>query len=179
MKFLTVLVVPILASSLWAQTTGAQNPLSACGAQRARYRLKTTDSKAIPAPDPGMATLVFIEDEIQLRPGHLLCVKCSTRVQLGMDGQWIAATKGFAHTSVSIGPGDHHFCAVGLPAVFGPSPVDSFFSLHAEAGKTYFLRGRLSYFYRSHEDVLDLSRINDDEGRYMVFVTPEIVATRK
>jgi hypothetical protein len=97
---------------------------------------------------------------------------------LGMDGQWIAATQGFSHITVSVEPGDHHFCAVGTGPALAEPPLRSHYGLQVEAGKTYFVRGRLT-FYENSVSTLDLSLINDDEGRYLVSVSKQSLFTKK
>jgi hypothetical protein len=172
----------MIASALSAQTSSAVKiAASSCGPFNATYKVTTADTDTvIPAPAPGMATLVFIEDQVQDRPGHhnQNCIKCASQVRLGMDGQWIAATLGFSHTTVSLGPGDHHFCAVGTGPALAEPPLRSHYGLQVEAGKTYFVRGRLT-FYENSVSTLDLSLINDDEGRYLVSVSKQSLFTKK
>jgi hypothetical protein len=51
--------------------------------------------------------------------------------------------------------------------------------LHVEAGKTYFVRGRLARYYKQGVAVLDLTQINEDEGRYLVSMSKRSLSTRK
>jgi hypothetical protein len=51
--------------------------------------------------------------------------------------------------------------------------------LHVEAGKTYFVRGRLARYYREGFAVLDLTQINEDEGHYLVSMSKRSLFTKK
>lgn len=180
-KLLALFIATITASTLIAQTSQTtQATPDSCGPFNVTYKVESATSDAsIPAPASGNATLVFIEDEVQDRPGHEACLKCSTRVQLGMDGEWIAAAKGFSHTSVSIAPGDHHFCAWGTAPALATSPLRSYYELHVEAGKTYFLRGHLAFFGIARVSDLNLALTNEDEGRYLVLMSKQSTFTKK
>ena len=124
-----------------------------------------------------MATLVLIEDQIDDRPGAGACIKCASQLTLGMDGQWIAATHGFSHTAISIPAGDHHFCVSNSPPIVSPDALPAMLGLHVEAGKTYFVRGRLARW--EGFAVLDLTEINEDEGRYLVSMSKRSLFTKK
>ena len=173
MKILLVLLFSLPASSLYAQSAPA--PTSACGPDSGFYKVKLSDNNAIPPPPPGMATIVFVEDQVQARPGHELCLgNCATQMRLGMDGQWIAVAKGFSHLAVPIAPGDHHFCASA-----DSTGIASLYGLHVEAGRTYFLQGRLTLDSLRTVPIVDLSLLNDDEGHNLVSITKESSFTPK
>ncbi len=175
-----MLLIPVLATVLAAQARAlAQTAPLACGASNVHFKVKTSSGGTLPAPTPGNATLVFIQDQVQDRPGHGPCIKCAILMRFGMDGQWIAATRGFSHTSVSVPPGDHHFCASSGGLAFTNSPIPSHFGLHVAAGKTYFLRARLVLYPDDTVSVLDLTQIDDDEGLNLASVTQQSIFTRK
>jgi hypothetical protein len=174
------LFIPLFATTLLAQNDHGVPPSAVtCGSSSVLYSVKSDDDAAISAPAAGMATLVLIEDQLQTRPGHAVCLKCETRLQYGLDGQSIGATRGFSHISVSIAPGDHHLCASGNGPVFTADPLPSFFALHVEAGKTYFVSTRLALYSGYGVAVLDISRLNDDEGRYLVSISKRTLFTKK
>jgi len=175
MKTLPVLLLSLLATSLCAQTAPAPQPGSACGPDTGTYKVKLSDSVTIPAPPPGMATIVFVEDQVQARPGHAPCFgNCSTQMRLGMDGQWIGVAEGFSHVAAYITPGDHHFCASA-----DTSAIPSLYGFHVEAGKAYFLQGKLTLDSFRVVPIVDLSLLNDDEGYYMVAITKQSSFTAK
>jgi hypothetical protein len=164
----SVFFLSITAGALFAQPAPAAQLPSACGAGNVLFKIKTSADTSIPAPLAGMATVVFIEDQLSLRRGHLPCVgKCALQVQLGLDGQWVAATEGLSHASISVPPGDHHFCAV-VPRAGRVEPLASMYGLRVEAGKVYFLRARFTAYSGQNVSILDLTQINEDEGRYLV-----------
>ena len=166
---LLFLAIPVVSLSMFGQGVPPAAD-TACGPAGVKLKVKTSDASqpALPAADPSKATIVFVEDQLQERPGHAPCPKCSTRVQLAMDSNWFAATNGFSHTAFSVEPGEHHFCASGGDHFYVDSPLPSLMPLHVEAGKTYYLRARVSFFYGYNVQVLDLSQINEDEGKYLV-----------
>jgi hypothetical protein len=175
MKQLLSLVLPLLVTTAPAQTP---KPHAACGPADAIHRVTASDDISIPEPQPGMATLVFIEDELQQRPGHAPCVHCTTRLRLGMDGQWIAATAGSSHISILVAPGEHHFCADPDSAT-RENPQPSMYGMQIEAGKTYFLRARLALFAAYDVRVLELGPVNEDEGRFLVSTSKQSSFTPK
>jgi hypothetical protein len=60
-----------------------------------------------------------------------------------------------------------------------PNALPAMLGLHVEAGKTYFVRGRLARYYQQHVAVLDLALINEDEGRYLVSMSKRSLFTRR
>jgi hypothetical protein len=179
MKRIFAVLSPIVATSFLVQATLAQAPATACGSDSRNYTFQTDSDISIPSPAEGMATLVLIEDQLEDRPGHAACVKCASQLTLGMDGQWIAATHGFSHTAISIPAGDHHFCVSNSPPVVAPDALPAMLGLRVEAGKTYFVRGRLARYYKEGVAVLDLTQINEDEGRYLVSMSKRNLFTKK
>jgi hypothetical protein len=173
MKKLPQLAAILAVTFSAAATAGAQLSSSACGDENVSFKVKNTMGAPASAPPPGMANLVFIEDQLQARPGNGGCLKCATTVRLGMDGKWIAATHGFSHATVSIPAGEHHFCAVMNEPIVNPDALPAHASLHVEAGHTYYLRGRISLFASYGVAVLDLTAIDPDEGAYLGSVTAE------
>jgi len=173
MKVLPILLFSLSVTSLYAQASAA--PPNACGPNSGSYKVQLSYNDVIPAPSPGMATIVFVEDQIQQRPGHAPCIGgCTTQMRFGMDGQWLAVAAGFSHLAVSIAPGDHHFCASA-----DSTGVTSLYGLHVEAGKTYFFQGRLTLDSFRVVPIVDLSLLNDDEGLYMVSITKHSSFTPK
>jgi hypothetical protein len=175
-----LLLLPLLASTLLAQSNVAPPvPGSTCGTDTPNFKLKTDDDASVPPARLDMSTIVFIEDDITVRPGHSACIGCSSRTFLGMDGSWIAANDGFAHTTIFVSPGDHHLCVSATGPAFRPAPLRSMYALHLDAGKVYFLRARVNVFPSSNISVLDLSLLNEDEGRYLVSISKRTLFSTK
>jgi hypothetical protein len=103
----------ILACSILLQTYPAlaqNNPSSSagtpgCGDPKIKFDVKTRNSGSVAKPDPGKATVYFIEDDKNFNS----IPKPTTR--LGIDGEWAGATHGNSYFSVSVNPGVHHLCA--------------------------------------------------------------------
>lgn len=189
MKRFVALFVPMISTVLFAQAQAVPN---ICDTTGAAYKVTTIDATTIPAPPPGMATLVLIRDPRTVanaangtyrnpsdqpwNPGYL---------QFGMDGQWISAANDFSHTILYESPGDHHFCVTDTKRNLDDNrfahrdlptskPVQSHYGLHMEAGKTYFLSVRPVSF-----EVLELIQLNEDEGLYLVSISRQGSFTKK
>ena len=173
MKHFVALSLTLLASSLVAQT-----PLPpACGPDATVFHVKTVPTTPIAEPQPGTATLVFIQDQVEVRPGQSACPFCTTQLGFGMDGQWVAATRGFSHFSLSVAPGEHHFCASNSREIQS-APLPAFYALTLEAGHTYYLRARPVYPYKGFTG-LELNQPNPDEARYLISVSKQSTFTMK
>jgi hypothetical protein len=160
----------LLATSVvFAQT-------EACGPEDFKGRVEATKDQGLRAVDKSKATLVFIEDQLVARPGAAMCIHCDVPVLLAMDGRWIAGTQGFAHTIVTIEPGEHHFCS---KVFLGGKYLPSMFEMKLESGMTYYLVARLSIAIASKSDILELYQPNIDQGRYLASVTKETSLVQK
>lgn len=121
------------------------------------------------SPDPGKAHVVFIETADK----NTLPVTA----RIALDGSWVGANRGNSYFEVAVLPGEHHVCADWQleHRYIKDSPAFDIFT--AEAGKTYYFLVHVVWtanvepvqVTRYDGDMtLQLSRINGDEGKYLV-----------
>ena len=154
----TVLFVILFACAALAQNDAAiSKTKSACGPDAMRFDVETSHfAESISQPASDKALVYVISDQ----PGPL--------ARIGMDGTWMAATKGNTHLSFSIDPGEHHFCANWQSIFSARSKYVALSSLNAEPGKVYYLRIRFTVQGEHGPPFMDLDVINEDQGRYLV-----------
>jgi len=143
-----------------AQQPSANPAAAACGSATASF--KVSRDKHRPAPPqipPGKALVYFVQFMDSTAP-------YTTKVNLGLDGNWLGATENETYNSFIIDPGVHHLCAVyqGEARPMDDEGDTLLLHLQAEAGKTYYVRyhanliARLAFF-----DLVD-----EDEGQFLV-----------
>lgn len=93
-------------------------------------------------------------------------------ILIGMDGQWIGATRNRSYLAISVNPGDHHLCAQWNSTLQKRLPALS--NLKAEAGKTYYFRARIMY-----PGGLDFHQLDPDEGNLLISRSQSVIATAK
>jgi hypothetical protein len=158
-------VVLLSLPALAADQAPAAAVTTACGADSAKFKVRSSEAKPAPQPEPGKA-LVYVVEEFG-RPQNEIG-RPTTRV--GVDGSWVGANRGTSYLSFSVDPGEHHLCTdwQSVPPWLRVAP--SLASLTAEAGETYYFRARIlehpGFF------TLDLDPVNTDEGRMLVDTSP-------
>jgi hypothetical protein len=110
-----------------------------CGPAEIKFEVETDESRhAAPAPDAGKALVVFLQDDAKFdsRP------RPTTR--FGIDGTWVGATHANSFFYVAVDPGEHHVCAnwQNRASLLTPTRATAAAHFTAEAGKTYYFRGR-------------------------------------
>lgn len=157
----------MLAASLAiARPAEAQTPATrACGAGNIEFSVKEDRNNPDMPPTPtGKATVVVAVD------GNEATLATFT-ARIGVDGNWVAATRARQYISFAVDPGSHHLCASlqGAALMNTENPV-TLHSLKAEAGKTQYFRLRV---YRSGDHTVNtsLDAIDDDEGQWIVWST--------
>jgi hypothetical protein len=87
----------------------AQNPdliphaQPACGATSAQFQVTRSNTHTEPQVDPGKA-LIYLVEEQKFRAFR------DVTVRVGLDGQWVGATRGASYLSFAVEPGEHHLC---------------------------------------------------------------------
>jgi Protein of unknown function (DUF2846) len=110
-----------------------------CGPAEIKFDVKTDEARhAAPAPEAGKALVVFLQDDAEFgsRP------RPTTR--FAVDGTWVGATHANSFFYVAVGPGEHHVCAnwQNRVSLFKLTRATAAAHFTAEAGKTYYFRGR-------------------------------------
>lgn len=147
------------------QATANHAP-AGCGPASVLLDVKTDSARHPTAPsDPDKAVVYVVENQ---RAG---CFMCDTTIKVGLDGGWVAATKGNSYAFFSVEPGDHHLCAT-LQAHPSGTENTSLAAFTAEAGKVYYFRARLTDRNNSGTGgvfwALDLDPINGDQGQFLI-----------
>ncbi|HEY3706601.1 MAG TPA: hypothetical protein VGL22_16180 [Terracidiphilus sp.] len=175
---------PALAQTEISPATGPTG-LQACGDPKTKFDVKYTDGHVAIQPVDGMAVVVVIEDDSKFASYP----KPVTRV--GLDGEWIGATRGNSFTSFVISPGEHHLCAswqpqaaLGLPGATvykKMSRRSSVQSLHAQPGGVYYFQIKNVYFLTDISYMLEIhmDAVDKDEGELLASDRKGSQATKK
>jgi hypothetical protein len=156
----------------------------ACGRDEIRFKVTTEKGRPAPAaPEAGKAQIVFVETIDKDWTGT--CIGCNVLTRVGVDGAWVGANKGVSYFAYTVEPGEHHLCA-NWQSVLGSTGKDiGVASFVAEPGKVYYFQVAITMkqwsvdgFIHS-ENRLDLKQLSDDEGRYLVKVSPLSAAIAK
>ena len=153
-----VLAAVLLAACVFARAQNLPASLpSACGPKNSGFNVRLDKSRhEFVEPEPGKARVYFIQETSAV-------LGTNENVLYGIDGMWVGANRAFSYFSVSVEPGEHHFCAAA--PFYRESKVAVLAHLDAEAGKTYFYRVR-------RFDFMDMSPIDSDEGKYLLSSYP-------
>ena len=144
-----------------ANSSGAGAP--GCGP--AKQKFEVTASKQTPTPavsDPAKATIYVIQDDGDFDSTP----KPITRI--GVDGQWIGATRTDSYVRASVDLGEHHLCSSWQNFVgFGMGMKTAALHFSAEAGKTYYFRVRDKWRLEHGHGRVELEAIDSDQGQLM------------
>jgi hypothetical protein len=155
------LIALLFAASAFAQTLPAST--AACGPENVSFKVKLDDSQHTPAqPDPGKAQVYFLQDA-----GTPITLGYPT-VKLAIDGAWVGANHGDSYFSVSVEPGEHHVCVTLQSSLVAQRVELAHFT--AEPDKVYYYRTRL--ILSRGVELLELSSIDGDQGRYLIATFP-------
>jgi hypothetical protein len=152
----------VLIAFLFGASAFAQASSSACGPENVRFKVTLEKSHPSPSkPEPGKATVVFIQDFGEQKFG--IGVHVTARV--GVDGSWVGAIRDNSYSSVFLDPGERHICVDARTGLFALPLELAHFT--AEAGKMYYFRWR----YLSIGGLL-LAPVDSDEAEYQITQFP-------
>jgi hypothetical protein len=140
------------------------NPVAAaCGSTEANFNVKRGAGAIDLAPPPAGQALVYI---IETMPDYTFVTK---KVNIGLDGSWIAATDTMTHISFTVDPGVHYLCAVyqGHAASMDQEGHTLLLRLDAQAGHVYYIRYH-AMFLKDSPGIAFFEKIDDDEGLYLL-----------
>ena len=174
---LLLLCLPVLAiaqqKTRLGQYAGSPQGTAACGPANTSFKVNLDRTQHGPtAPEAGKAEVYFIHDAGI--PFEHLTLGYPTN-KYAIDGTWAGAGHGDSWFAVSVSSGEHHVCT-SLQSSFADQRVE-LAHFTAESGKSYFFRTRL-VLSRSVE-LLELDRIDSDEGEYLISSYPLAVAHAK
>jgi hypothetical protein len=129
--------------------------------------LYVEDPSKIAPPDSAHAKIVFIGDPILCRAGGTQCRHPEVPALLTEHGTLLAVSRGFSYMEVNVKPGEHHLCAAIDAKGDEHSILNSYLTLSTTAGRTYFVRGRISISYEVKSYALELLLADDDDGAYL------------
>ena len=164
------LVFLVLAAPALAQTP-APSPLLACGHEAVSYKVQLKDGQNPPQPEPGKALVVFIHDA---GPRNGIGFGAYPTTRFAVDGKWMGADHGNSWFAVPVDPGEHRVCATLQSSFFGGTELAHF---TAEAGHSYYYRTR--FVLSGSTELLELDRIDSDQGAYLVASYPMSKATAR
>jgi hypothetical protein len=149
----TIAAIVLLSCCAFGQDKAAVSAAEAtCGPRDVGFEVSAEESRhPTPTPENGKAVIYVVQAD----------ARGSTRV--GADGKWLGALKGRTYFSASIDPGEHHLCAI---VRIGPWSFVSLHELKVEPGETYYFVAHVVGEVLSGE--FDLSRVDPDEGKYLV-----------
>lgn len=147
----TIFVLLLSCCSFGQDKAAISAAEAACGPREVQFNI-TADKSQHPTPTPenGKALIYLVQEN----PG-------STRV--GADGKWLGALQRGGYFSVSIGPGEHHLCAIAHIGFLSHVSLDQ---LNVKAGETYYVLLHLVETVTS--DNFAINQVNPDEGRHLV-----------
>lgn len=168
---LVAIVFSLLLFTTVALSQDSSTPVGsqgACGPKEVRFDATTAPGQPA-SPEPGKA-LVYVNEVFKKVPGEW----GNPTIRVGLDGNWMGATRANSYIVFSVDPGEHHLCTNWQSHLKRLSREASFTNFTAEAGKTYYFRARVSYQTVGTATVmsLDLDPINPDEGQYLVASNP-------
>jgi len=134
-----------------------------CGTTEANF--KVIHDKTNPAPQqiPSGKALVYIVEYMD--PVSIF----TTKVNIGFDGNWLGAMDDQTYIAFLVDPGIHHLCAVyqGKTRSIDSEGHTLLLQLHAEAGKTYYLRYH-ALFSKEVGGAAFFDPVDEDEGQLLV-----------
>ena len=160
-----LLAVILLSCIAFAQDQSAiDKAKSACGPDDVKFDVKTSDTGAPAAtPQTGKALVFLIGQDLTT------CSGCGTVARVGLDGAWAGAIQLGSYMAFTVDPGEHHLCTNWQSWFAGHNKPVGLTSFTAEAGKVYYFRTRV---FAGKQIYLDLTLVNDDEGKYLVASSP-------
>jgi hypothetical protein len=170
-----VALMGLVSSAGAQQIPGSASPLAACGPDATQFKFMPDGTRGATAPTPAGKATVYVIELDDARHG---LVFNRPPVRIGMDGAWIGAMKEYSHLQFPVEPGTQHVCARWSHR--GITALDaSLLNFDTEAGKTYYLRLRITTTFKGPDFAVDLQPVSDDEGRFLVSETFSSVSEPK
>jgi hypothetical protein len=154
------------------------HPTAACGNDKTAFVVSRGQVGDKSAADTGKATVYFVELYNLLDKGRVN----RPTIRQGLDGKWLGATQGFTYLSASVDPGTHHICSQWQSRFGRLSDQVSLNNFEAEAGKRYYFRVQISVEGAPNGEgavSIDLQRVSEDEGRFLVSEAAQSVSKPK
>jgi hypothetical protein len=165
LSLFAISVFSLSAASGSAQDLALENASSACGPAGAQFvTTRGPVPQTLDQPEAGKALVYVIEDQ-------KFKMARDVTARIGLDGTWLGATRGTSYLTFAVEPGQHHLCTDWLSDWLPNGRIASAAPLDAEAGKTYYIRVRISGA-RDEGPAIDLDPVNADEAKLMLASSP-------
>jgi hypothetical protein len=156
----------------------------ACGDDGVKFDVKTEKGQPAPAgPEAGKARIVFVESVDKSQIGT--CIGCDIVTRVGVDGAWVGANKGVSYFIYDVEPGERQVC-VNWQSIRRSTDKDiGIASFSAEPGNVYYFLAKITLEpFRSDRatqkpDHLDLTKLSEDEGKYLVKISAVSASAEK
>jgi len=151
----------------------ASNPLAACGSTNANFTVRNQTVSSIPNQPPPAKALVYVIETMDNEG-----LFATTKVNIGLDGNWIGATNANTHINFIVDPGVHHLCAVYQGALKNMDGEGHTLLLHlnAQAGHVYYIRYHGLLFHDA-PGLAFFEPVDEDEGLYLALGTDFAAST--
>jgi hypothetical protein len=170
-KWLAVGALALLAGPL-ALAQARSAPEASCGDGAVQFRVHSAEQVPPTAPPAGKALVFFIEKDVGAP------VAATSRA--GLDGQWMGATHGNAWFDFAVDPGAHHLCAAThFSGWIGGGDGTALAHFDAEAGQIYYFEVKNFTFSAERQTDVSLTRVDSDEGRYLLSAESFAASVRK
>jgi len=167
---LTILLLLFISSVLAQNRSTATSVPASCGSSQVQFKVKLDRTQhTVGEPEPGKA-LVYVFEEFEDAKGGFII----PTIRVGLNGDWIGATRGASFLYFSVDPGEHHLCANWQSSSAQISSQYSLTSFTAESGKVYFFKvaPRVeSYHDRGNAWRKDLAPMDRDEANYLIGIS--------
>lgn len=154
-----------------------QHAEAACGDPSAKFTVQPGALIQPTVPIGKDEARVYILDDtvIPFKPGQH--VSWAATVRVGLNGQWIGATKGRSYIALPVQAGENHVCGrVQRTRYWWPAGCflvgnTALLRLHVVAGQTYYVRARAYHIDAGDSGffcAVNLDTVNPDEGKLLL-----------
>lgn len=167
---------------------------AACGDSTARFKVKRINGPSdVPAPSPGSARLVVLENGFGWYADRYLVPKGKSKprdykklpqrltptVRMGMDGKWMGALRGNDFVTFTVSPGEHHLCVqFQNPENTGTSstlPMAFLSDMKADVGQTYYFQISYMMIHNLDKWGLELHPLQEYSGKLILSRSSPVV----
>ncbi len=177
MKWILVLMLGFVTASLDGQSISTlASAQTACGMGNPKYSVTTTPTKVVSGDNQGNAQLYLLEvqDHVALCP-----LGCGQIVKLGLDGDWVGATKGNSYLVLPISSGEHHLCAEWDWRAWRLHKHLELAKVLVESGKSYYFRVHITPGTTETIESYRFEPVNEDEGKLLLGSLPQASWTKQ
>lgn len=160
-----LLFLLLFAAPVWAQeSTTDPMTMAGCGANKVDFDVKRDKGQhAIGQAEPGKALVYVFADETR---DANVSYWGTTTVRIGIDGQWMGATRYQSYFFFPVSTGDHHICAGWQSNFASLAKVRMAASFSAQGGSVYYFR-ILSESRTERQPAIKIEPVDSAEGAFV------------